>query len=157
VLDAKLKSPQWQTEMERAEALAARVDQSTATARSVVQRLTTLLTSFEASRGELQAWELRVKHAEQSAERLSKLINQAQSMGSRFEKAVDSRHRLIAALAQNTSNLADVIHRARVEDETLQPTPMSGVKRAEPLKSNMAGKSAGRFDWSALHTPVGAK
>lgn len=179
-LDAKLKSSQWHAEIERGEALVARIDQSTATAGAVAQRLTSLLSEFEATRAELQAWELRMKRAEESAERLTRLaagtqsavaqtrqaneaaerltrlINQAQSTGSRFEKAVDSRHRLIAALAQNTSNLADVIHKARTEDETFQPTSVPGQKRGEPAKSG-AGKSGIRFDWSALHTAVNGK
>src|SRR5690606_27076980 len=101
-LDAKLNSPRWRSELERGEALAARIEQAVSSAQTVVRRLEAALAEFDTARTQIDVWEQRQKEAQATAGRLAELLDQAQA-----------RQRLLSAVARNTSQLVEVIEAAR--------------------------------------------
>jgi hypothetical protein len=156
-LDAKLNSQRWRSELERGEAVAVRLEQGVASARSVVQRLEALLADFETARGQLDAWERRQKQADESAARLARLIAQSQTLGQHIERSVDARQRLIAAMAKNTSQLADVIQAARVADQARSPALSSATRPSAVADDRTDATPHGRIDWARLHTALNTK
>ncbi len=147
VLDAKLNSQRWRSELERGEALSGRLEQAVSAAQGVVRRIESLMADFDAARTELDAWEQRQRQARESAARLADLLAQAQS-----------RQRMLAAVARNTSQLMEVIQAARLEDETRHPTPPARGGGADSGNGHTT-RGASRIQWPKLSSPaaVGAR
>lgn len=131
-LDSKINSQRWTSELERGEALVSRLEQVISSGRLTAGRLESLLGDFDARRSEAEEWERRHGEVVKAADRLEQLVAQSREAGNEVEKAVASRQRLIAAMARNASQLAEVIQSARIEDETERPTPMPPPAEAAP-------------------------
>jgi hypothetical protein len=95
-------------------------------------------------------------HATDKADRLSRLVSQAHAIGNHLEKSIDSRQRLIAAMAQNTSQLVDVLQTARLADESDHPTP-AGTSRRPETPASPVGKPPSRINRPMLHAPFATK
>ncbi|NLX13004.1 MAG: AAA family ATPase [Phycisphaerales bacterium] len=131
VVDAKIKSQRWQTELQRGETLVGRLEQATAQGQTVCQQLQAALADFEACERQADDWNHNRQQAQQLGRQLASLLSQAQSSSSRMEKSLSNRQQLLQAIAHNTASLADVIRTARDETEP----PKSRFSQPEVLIS----------------------
>jgi general secretion pathway protein A len=142
ILDAKLNSQRWQSELQRGERLTARLEQASENARTASQQLTALLADFDRARGDVDGWTRRQDQAQRLSDRLSHLLAQAEQAGRHIDKTLDGRKRLLGAIAKNTGNLVSMIQSARLDDEERRPTIPPASRVAVTSKAATERKSA---------------
>ncbi len=121
-LDQKLNSKRWQTELTRGEQLAGRLEQATREATVVVDRLQAALNDFEVCESSAEEWSRNHQAAQQTTQRLARLLAAASATSSRVDQSLAQRKQVLAAVARNTSRLVSVIDEARRTDEQERPT-----------------------------------
>ncbi len=121
-VDAKIKSQRWQTELQRGEQLVGRLEQATAQAQTVCRQLQAALADFETCEKRADDWQQRRIQAQQIGHRLTTLLSKAETTSTHMEQSLNSRQRLLQAIAHNTASLADVIRTARDDTELQQDT-----------------------------------
>ena len=155
-LDKKLNSPRWRQELKRGEILADRLEQAAQKAQTATERLQAMLDDINASQSSADEWTTRSREARQLIDRLATLMAEASRAGTRVDETLIKRKQILAAVAQNTAGLIDLIDNARRTDEQSRPTARPAP--ASPLKAKSV-KPAGRADvadiaWPRVRVPA---
>ncbi len=107
-LDAKLKSERWQSELERGEQLAARMEAAVQEARTIQQQLKA---AGADSREERDRCLGEYEMAKSAGDRLARLVDQADDATTKFKG-------LLSGIMRSTSNINEALSGARQADET---------------------------------------
>lgn len=133
-VDAKLKSPQWQRELDRGAGLAGQLVEAARTADATFQKLTSAIQQAERSkdatfehlercREQEENWTQHRSEAQQCTERLTRILLTA-------NRVVEDRHRRLADVTRRIAGLSAEIEAARSIDEE-QAAPAETDNAAE--------------------------
>lgn len=142
-LDAKLNSEKWQQELSRGEALAGRLEAAARKGQTVTEQLLAALRDFNRCQKEAEAWTSRYQEATRLTDRLAHLLVRGRQAEDRLETELDSRKRVLTALARNTAGLVEVIEAARHAPEPESSPP----PRRSPAPE---GTRITRVEWPTL-------
>ncbi|MEP0842216.1 MAG: hypothetical protein HRF43_05850, partial [Phycisphaerae bacterium] len=147
ILDDKIHSQRWQTELARGETLTGRLDAVIREGSAICVRLHAALRDFDRCREEAEAWSARRDEARQITANLAALLSKGQRAGERFEAEIDRRRRALAALAKNTAGLVNVIEEARLADQGVPSRRRPHVEPHDELVTQV--------QWPRLHVGEG--
>lgn len=127
ILEERINSYQWKSELARGEGLAARLERAAGEAGSACDRLQAALRNFDDCRDDADVWTARCAEARQVAETLARLLAAGKQAGQKLESELSHRKRVLNAIARNTAGLVEAIEAARRADEAVmgraQPVP----------------------------------
>lgn len=138
VLDRKLNSSRWQSELARGEELAGRLEQATRQAGSASDRLTAALRNFEAVQEAEEDWSQRRQQvrdttvqAQHATRQLSQLLAEARQTSGAIGRSLEKRKQMLQVVARGTGRLMKMLDGASQADEEIKP-PTTTVQIPAP-------------------------